>query len=185
MNLPFWCLDIWYMGPDMLLWWFFSCVVDRDLCCGRMKVFQENLADLKLIEMLSKWAFGWRTTKTKCISHVRMMLWECANVNWNVKIGGVRVWCNYIMWGGGMGGGWLAPGRDGLAAELKDLRFSQLTTRAQSHTCKGQRNEIHPLLLEIFKSTTPWETSHILAFHGTKICPLGWMCIYCCIMFVS
>ena len=30
-----------------------------------------------------------------------------------------------------------------------------LTTRAQSHTCKGQRKEIHPLLLEIFKSTAP------------------------------
>ena len=29
-----------------------------------------------------------------------------------------------------------------------------LTTRAQSHTCKGQRKEIHPLLLEIFESTT-------------------------------
>ena len=111
---------------------------------------------------MSTWSLQWRWNSHQskalvsgdiCICtvmHCKYAFWawgfsckKCQfNVNWDVKIGGVSLWCNYIMWGGAMGGGWLAPGRDGLAAELKDLQFSQPEHRVTLAKDKG-RKSIH------------------------------------------
>ena len=122
---------------------------------------------------MSTWSLQWRwnshqskalvsgdTYKQCTVMHCKYAFWawgfsrkKCQfNVNWDVKIGaGVSLWCNYIMWGGGMGAV-DCPGPRWIGCRIKGSPI--LTTRAQSHTCKGQRKEIHPLLLEIFESTT-------------------------------
>ena len=113
---------------------------------------------------MSTWSLQWRwnshqskalvsgdTYKQCTVMHCKYAFWawgfsrkKCQfNVNWDVKIGGVSLWCNYIMWGGGRGAV-DCPGPRWIGCRIKGSPI--LTTRAQSHTCKGQRKEIPPLL---------------------------------------